>query len=116
MKEKDTTMLSGAYFIKAAGKIIAGGVFDVEPEPEKNGWAEHISNIPAEKLPEFTGSFTQKIEAEATILSIPKVPGVELILPPNTQLTAQMVREILLDIQREFAPKTIAVKPNPVKS
>ena len=116
MKNQDNQDYAGAYFVRVAGKVIAGGVFTVEPHPERNGFAEHISPIPADRLPLFTGSFTPKIEAESTILTSPKAPGVELILPPNTSLTAQMVRELLQDIHKDFAPKTIAVKPNPAKS
>lgn len=116
MKNQDNQDYEGAYFVRVAGKVIACGVFTIEPRPERGGFAEHISPIPGAKLDHFVGSFTSKIADEATILTSPKAPGVELILPPNTSLTAQMVRELILDIHKDFAPKTIAVKPNPAKS
>lgn len=115
MKENQQ-QYDGAYFVKVAGKVIAGGLFEITPAPDGKAWKEDIARITDVELDTFTASFTEDIAADAVILTSPKFPGVELILPPNSELTIPHVRELLQDIHRELAPKTINVKPNPARS
>lgn len=106
----------GAYFVKVAGKVIAGGFFEITPAPGGKAWKEDISRIEGEKLDKVTASFTEDVAADAVILTSPKHPGVELVLPPNSELTIPHVRELFRDIHEALAPKSFTVKPSPTRS
>lgn len=117
MEKNRDTQMSGAYFVRSAGKVIAGGVFEIEDDPKQNRFRERIGTLKDVALRHLVKSFTPEIAAESMILTSPETPGVELIIPRNTRLTAQMVREVLQDVYYiDLDPKSIPVKPNPLKS